>query len=180
MSQNLHAYRVTNPVSAEQIRDARTAWRAYMGPTGPVAEYQNTHPGNELYASTGLETRFDGFANGAATVPAGLSYRNGRAYLIPKHGETGEPWREVLAGFNRGVPNLGNVLRAWHIPTYVIDADRSMLCHVGIQDYGVHGLFLTIGTALKEDSVLTLVPLSEFYAAKEAFALVSVEGGAAS
>jgi hypothetical protein len=182
MSSNLHTYRVTDPTLAAEIQEIKAAWRAYMGPGGPVAEYQRNHPGNDLYASIGLETTFEGFANGAATVPEGLSYRRGRDYLLPMRGVAGKPWRDVLDRFNRGVPNISEFLSDRKIPSYVLDADRSMLCHLSIQDYGDHGVFLTIGTALRlSNDRLALVPLSEFYAAKEAFESTrAVTSGAAS
>lgn len=153
------------------------AYRAFVAAESTarqaIVAYNEQHPGRELVLQ---QDRIDheitvvGVANPDTQVPTpdGLSRSVKRTYLIPKRGLAGEPWRRVIAEHS-AFPRLGDtVFRPHGVPLYFIDTDAGLILTAGLYDFGGAGLFLLIGAPYPTQSEhLTVVPLSEFYAAKE-------------
>jgi hypothetical protein len=99
--------------------------------------------------------------------PAGLSRSRNRPYLIPKRGPSGQPWRDLIARFN-AYPDLNRDVLKPHGVEAIRFGDLQMY-GVGVTDCGEHGVFITTTLPFETPSEhLTHVPLSQYYAAKEA------------
>lgn len=170
MSSDPVAYRVSESFAAAYrafTAAERTARQA-------IADYNEQHPGRELVLQQGRvdhEITVVGFADSdrKQSAPGGLSRSAKRSYLIPRRGPSGEPWRRVMAAHSV-FPELGEmVFRPHRVSPYFIDADAGLIRTAGLYDYGQRGLFLVIGAPYPKPSEhLTRVPLSAYYAAKEA------------
>lgn len=166
----------TEPVAYRASGQLTSSYRAFMERYHvariSVRDYNDAHPDHPLWvwkSSIDHDILVRGFADVRPDrePPAGLSRKQGRGYLIPARGAAGAAWRKLLVDYSR-FPNAEvDVFKANGVPMQVFDALR---IHVaGLFDFGEHGVFLRIGVAYdKPVDHLTPVPLSEFYAAKEA------------
>lgn len=168
----------TEPVAYRVSTSFARAYRAFVAvertARQAIIDYNEQHPGRELVVQKDRvdhEITIVGFADPDRKQPPpdGLSRSAKRDYLIPQRGPSGEPWRKVIADLS-AFPELGEtVFRPHRVSPYFIDSDAGLIRTAGIYDYGEHGVFLRIGAPYpKMSEHLTPVPLSEFYAAKEA------------
>ncbi|MFJ5984260.1 hypothetical protein [Lentzea sp. NPDC092896] len=168
MAKEPTAYRASDELAA--------AYRQYLVDCHAQHEkanaYNRANPELPLYI---WQSRYDhgitvcGFVDKPSqAVPPGLSRKQDRPYFIPRRGITGDGWRKVIAEYDR-YPSLQEMVLRPHGLAVCLRVDFNL--HVaGIFDFGEPGVFVRIGTPYPEPgNHLTVVPLSEFYRAKESF-----------
>jgi len=142
-----------------------------------IKDYCDTHPEHPAAVTrNNLDHRLvvRGFTDvtPGAPVPDGLSRKQGREYLIPVRGPRGQRWRDEIAALG-SFPSVAKLFNDHGFDTFVAGAGG--LYTAGVEDLGEQGVFVKIGEPFPRPSEhLTLVPLSEFYRAREAHQAAAV------
>lgn len=187
MRSDVFAYRASQALTSE-LRQRLAERREFVAEV--IVPWDMAHPEAPIAkAESGFSC--DSFLVGFLDVdrladpPEGLSRAQTRDFLIPVRGKTGRAWREALAKV-RELPRVDPVLRSRGVPTHVFTRD----CRVSAPGIlmGLDAVYLTYLRALQQDEfgldveaedgrALTLVPLSVYYAAREAAEKQVVEAG---
>jgi hypothetical protein len=152
-----------------------TAYRAfqdqYRAFAATIKAYNDANPEHPAALTRGnlsLNVSVRGFkdTNPRSPVPDGLSRKQGRDYLIPVRGPRGQKWRDEIAAISTP-PSVEALYNAHGFDTFVIG--HGGMYTAGVEDCGEHGVFVKIGEPFPRPSEhLALVPLSEYYRAREA------------
>jgi hypothetical protein len=160
-----HAYRASDAL-VKAIRAYKTACDDFQRDV--VQPWEDSQPDvNTLWARfDGLDTICVGF--GSPDVPPGLSSNQRRRALLPQRGKAGDYWRNTLRTM-RQRPKLSDVLRAHEVRPHIPRTDLGRWFTPGMLDTG-DATYFTWGVEHPNPGPhLTLVRLSEYYLAREAF-----------
>lgn len=176
---DLHPYRAGDDLAAalRAHHAERQVWNA------KVAAWDESHPDRRLlFRKSGfsMDRKAVGFTDGKPKEdpPAGLSRAQTRIELVPKRSKAGRRWQDVLNEMNAACPRVEPIFDRFGVPSsrwvgQSISATRYAIA-------GEHGVIVvnrydlaTDGGGFREaegDPLvhLTPMPLSEFYAIKEA------------
>lgn len=172
-----YAYRVSDALAAalhQHDQVCKDFYRDVLGPWEKAAGEINS-----LWRRTiGVDMECLGFSDPRPDKPPpdGLSRRKGREELIPARGAAGQPWRDDLA-LLRTRPRLSAVLKEFGVQIEIFRPD--------LHRFYVPGMLITDTASYifwaveypNDNAHLTLVKLSEFYAAQEAHNTATMRGG---
>jgi len=165
MSQVKHVYRST-PELARAIIAQTALQREFYDTVIKVYAETSDRDTHWLQYTGSVDPECVGFTDTTTEVPSGLSRAQKRDYLIPRKGETGAPWRAIMARMNKR-PRIGDVLRKYGVQTLIISGDRCYTPGYFVDTEAELAYFIC--TAPLESEHLTEIKMSEFYAAREAY-----------
>jgi hypothetical protein len=161
-----YAYRASDEL-AGALRDLSAQIKQFHDEV--MTPWKQAHPGvdSTWHRRAGYELECLGFVvPEGQEVPEGLSANREREWLIPKRGRAGDQWRADLDLLSQR-PKLGPVLDAYDVEPIILRPDLGRYFHLGLHDTPNDGYFLTWGCEHPPSPHLTLVRLSEYYAAVE-------------
>jgi hypothetical protein len=168
MTSEKYAYRASEALSAAQhaYHQARKDFqRDVLGP------WEDAHaPVHSIWQHTVFgDLECVGFfdADPASDPPKGLFRSRNRDELVPTNrGKTGDPWRTEMVTLNKR-PKISTVLEAHGVMPAILDVDHSRWSRAGVLTVP-DGHLLSWGIEHPACEHLTRIPLSEYYAAREA------------
>ena len=168
MAQDKYAYRASEALSKALAAYSQACQDFYRDVLGP---WEEAHaPMHSMWQHTVYgDLRCVGFSDVDPTSdpPKGLFRSRNRDGLVPTNrGKAGDPWRAEMGVLNKR-PVISAVLEAHGVTPYILDVDHSRVTRVGVI-VTPNGHLLSWGVEHPPCEHLTPIPLSEYYAAREA------------
>lgn len=168
MPSDKFAYRASAALTAALAAHNQACKDFYRDVLGP---WEDAHaPMNSIWRDTmNGDSECIGFSDPGPDQdpPRGLLRNRNRGYLVPTNrGKVGDPWLTEMVKLNRR-PKVSTVLTEHGVNPSMLDVDHSRMSIVGL--IAVPGSYLlTWSLEHPECEHLTRIPLSEYYAAREA------------